>query len=105
MKRISREKFLEMSSLAAVAAFSLPNPFAGPSTVTEAIDELMLVRLVKANDKSVERVLQMKSSSQQRQHYRNLSQSFSICTAAFSHRKSSYYHSDVVLKALERIID
>ena len=105
MKKISRKAFLKTSSLAVVAVFNPPNLFEESPTVTDSIDELMLNRLVKANDKSVERFLQTKSSPQQRQYYRNLSQSFSIFTAAFSHPKSFYYGSKDVLKALNSIID
>lgn len=105
MKKISRKEFLKTSSLAVVAAVVPPNLFGEPPTVTDSIDELMLNRLMKANDKSVERFLQMISSPQQWQYYRNLSESFSIFTAAFSHPKSFYYGSDDVLNALNNIID
>lgn len=105
MKKISREEFLKTSSLGVLAVFTPPNLFGEFPTVTDSLDEVMLNRLVKANDKSVERFLQMRSSSQQRQYYRNLSESFSTLTAAFSHPKSVHYGSSDVLKALHSLID
>lgn len=105
MKKISRKSFLKTSSLAVVAAFNPPNLFGGAPISADPIDELMLNRLVKANDLSVERFLRIISSPQRRQYYRNLSESFSICTAAFSHPKSVYYKSNEVSKALDSTID
>ncbi|MCB0850698.1 MAG: hypothetical protein KDD63_00530, partial [Bacteroidetes bacterium] len=92
MKKISRKEFLKTSSLvAAVAAFNPPNLFGKLSIVTDSIDEWMLNRLVKANDQSVERFLQSISAPQRWQYYRNLSEAFSVFTAAFSHPESVYY--------------
>ena len=105
MTKISREAFLKTSSLAIIAAFNPANLFGESGTVTDSMDDLMLDRLVKANDQSVEKMLQTISSPQQRQYYRNLSGSFSIFTAAFSHPKSFYYGSNDVLKALDSILD
>ena len=105
MKKISREVFLKTGSLAVMAAFNPPNLFGESSPYKGAIDEAMLNRLVKANNKTVERLLQTIALPQRRQYYRNLSESFSILTAAFSHPKSGYYGSDDVLKALNEIID
>lgn len=105
MKKISREAFLKTSSLAVVAAFNPPNIFGSRPTVTDSMDEVMLNRLVKATDKSVERFLAMLSLPQQRQYYRNLSESFSVLTAAFSQPKSLYHGSNDVLKALNNILD
>lgn len=105
MKKINREEFLKTSSLAVLAAFNPPILFGESLTATAPIDELMLNRLVKANDKSVERFLQMISSPQKWQYYRNLSQSFSVFTAAFSHPDSAYYGSNDVLKAMDSLLD
>ena len=105
MKKISRGEFLKTSSLTVLAAFNPPLLFEESSTGTRSSDELLLNRLVKANDKSVERFLPTISSPQRRQYYRNLSESFSICAAAFSHPKSSYFGSNEVLKALDSIMD
>ncbi|MCB0838423.1 MAG: hypothetical protein KDD99_17245 [Bacteroidetes bacterium] len=106
MKKISRKEFLKTSSLvAAVAAFNPPNLFGKLSIVTDSIDEWMLNRLVKANDQSAERFLQSISAPQRWQYYRNLSEAFSVFTAAFSHPKSVYYESNDVLKASDTIID
>lgn len=104
MKKISRKSFLKTGSLAVVAAFNPPK-FWGTPIVADPTDELMLDRLVKANDLSVERSLRMISAPQRRQYYRNLSGSFSIFAAAFSHPKSVYYRSNEVLKALDSTID
>ena len=105
MKKISRDAFLKTSYLAVLAAFAPPNLFGESSTATDSIDEFMLNRLVEANNKSVEQFLQMISSPLKRQSYRNLSESFSIFTAAFSNPKSLYYGSNDVLKALHSTID
>lgn len=105
MKKITRGEFLRTSSIAVVAAFNPPNIFGESAFVSDPIDELMLNRLLKANDNSVERLLKMMSSFQQRQNYRNLSSSFSILSAAFSYPKSLYYGSNDVLNALDRIMD
>ena len=105
MKKINREAFLKTSSLAVLAAFNPPILFGEAHSITDSIDEAMLNRLVKANDKSVERSLQAISAPQQWQYYRNLSESFSILTAAFSHPKSFYHESEEVLKAMNGIID
>ncbi|MEZ4847521.1 MAG: hypothetical protein R3B93_02575 [Bacteroidia bacterium] len=106
MKKISRKEFLKTSSLvAAVAAFNPPKLFGKLSIVTDSIDEWMLNRLVKANDQSVERFLQSISAPQRWQYYRNLSEAFSVFTAAFSHPESVYYESNDVLKASDTIID
>jgi hypothetical protein len=105
MKKLSRKEFLKTSSLVVAAAFAPPNIFGVSPLITDSIDELMLNRLVKANDKSVKQLLQMISSPQQRQYYRYLGGSFSIFTAAYSHPMSDYYGSDDVLKALNIILD
>ncbi|MEZ4826814.1 MAG: hypothetical protein R3C61_11070 [Bacteroidia bacterium] len=105
MKKISREAFLKTGSLAVIAAFNPPNLFGASFTETDSIDEAMLSRLVKANDTSVEQFLKTLSSTRQRQYYRNLSESFSMLTAAFSHPKSLYYGSDEVLNAMSSTID
>ncbi|MEZ4772947.1 MAG: hypothetical protein R3D00_07180 [Bacteroidia bacterium] len=105
MKKISRETFIKTSSLAVIAAFNPPNLFGESFTITDSIDEAMLSRLVKANDTSVEQFLKTLSSTRQRQYYRNLSESFSVLTAAFSHPKSLYYGSDEVLNAMSSTID
>ena len=105
MKKIRREEFLKTSSLAVLAALNPPNLFAASPTISDSIDEFILTRLVKANDKSVERILETISTPPRRQYYRNLSESFSILTAAFAHPKSSYYQSPPVQKALNGIID
>ena len=105
MKKISRKAFLKTSSLAVVAAFNPPNLLGGSPSIAEPIDEEMLNRLVKANDKSVEQALGRMSSPQRRQYYRNLSGSFSIFAAALSHPQSKYYRSTDVLKALDIVID
>jgi hypothetical protein len=105
MKRISRKEFLKTSSLAVVAAFTPPSLFGKLSLAEDLIDEIMLSRLVKANDKSVEWLLEKISSPDQRQYYRIFSQSFSIFRAAYSHPKSLYYCSSDVLKAMSSVLD
>jgi hypothetical protein len=105
MKKMSREEFLKTSSLAVLAAFNPPHLFGESPAGTDTIDEAMLNRLVKANDKSVERFLPMLSSPQRRQYYRNLSEAFSIFSAAFAHPQSFYHASNEVLKAMNSIID
>ena len=105
MKKINRKEFVRTSSLAVLGLLELPNLFGESATVAGLNDELLLNRLVKANDKSVEGFLKMKSSPQKRQYYRNLSKSFSILTAGYAHPKSFYYGSHDVLEALNNIID
>lgn len=105
MKKMSREVFLKTSSLAVLSAFTSAPLLGTSATITDSIDEKMLNRLVKANDKAVERSLKTVASPPPRQYYRNLSRSFSLFTAAFCHPKSSYYESTEVLTALHGIID
>ncbi|MFK7979025.1 MAG: hypothetical protein AB8G86_03505 [Saprospiraceae bacterium] len=105
MKKISREAFLKTSAIGVAAILLPPNIFGNSNDVKDSIDELMLNRLVKANDKSVERILQNLSSTQRRQYYRNLSGAFSKLTAAFSHSKSSYYESRDVLKVMNSTLE
>ena len=105
MKKICREEFLKTASLAVLATLNSPNLLGGSTNAGNSIDELMMERLVKANDQTVKRSLPLISSSQQRQYYRNLSGSFSILAAAFSHPKSIYYNSNDVLKGMEIILD
>ena len=105
MKNLSRGAFLKASSLAVAAAFAPPYIFGETSGYTNSVDELMLNRLVTANDKSVKLFLQSILFPQERQYYRNLSAAFSSFTAAFSHPKSFYYRSHDVLKALNGLMD
>ena len=105
MKKITREEFLKTSSLTVAAAFLSPNLFGKSMAVQDGVDELMLSRLVKANDESVSKILRRKSSTPQRQYYRNLSAAFSQMTAAFSHTKSIYYGATEVLDAMNHILE
>lgn len=105
MKKISREEFLKTSSLAVLAAFNPPNLFAEPSKATDPMDAFILNRLVKANDTSVERILQTKPRPPKRQYYRNLSESFSLLSAAYSHPKSRFYGANEVLASLQSILE
>ncbi|MDX2250503.1 MAG: hypothetical protein SF052_27225 [Bacteroidia bacterium] len=105
MKKISRAAFLKTSSLAVAAAINPPTLFGESLLFADSIDQVMLTRLVKANDNSVEQFLQMISSPRQRQYYRNLSESFSVLAAAFSHPESLYYGSSEVVQALHSLID
>ena len=106
MKKITREAFLKTSSLAVLAALNPPNLIGGSSHwAADPIDELMLSRLLKANDQSVTRLLQAESTRRQMQYNRSISESFSVCSAAFSHPKSAYYGSTEVLNAINDLLD
>lgn len=100
MKEITREEFLKTTTLAVAAAFFSNNLFGKSTAVGGLSDELMLIRLVGANDKSVEHILENSPPSPQGQYYRFISTNFSILTAAFSHPKSSYFKSGDVKKAM-----
>lgn len=105
MKEITREEFLKTSTLAVAAAFFSNNLFGKSTAVGGLSDELMLTRLVNANDRSVKRILENSASAPLIQYYRGISANFSILTAAFSHPKSSYFRSSDVRKAMNDSID
>lgn len=104
MKEISRAEFLKTSSLVFVAAMNPPILFSKSSKVSD-IDEVMLKRLVEANDITVKQLLPIILSNQQRQHFRSLGEAFSIFAAAYYHPSSSYNGSDDLQTAMNLIID
>ncbi|MBX2815117.1 MAG: hypothetical protein KTR24_03935, partial [Saprospiraceae bacterium] len=105
MKKISREAFLKASSFTIAAAVSPQHFLKKIFSSKYLLDNSMMTRLVEANDKSVKRIVQDLTSLVQRQYYRNLSESFSMLTAAFCHTKSTYYQSGQVVDALSEIMD
>lgn len=105
MKGITRAEFLKTTTLAVTTAFLPSNLFGKSSTIVALSDELMLTRLVNANDRSVKKILKNGSSVLRRQYYRGLSRNFSILTAAFAHPKSSYFRSSAVRKVMNDTID
>lgn len=105
MKKISRSSFLKTSSLA-LAATLTPKKILGEVNEEEInIDESIIARLVKGNDKSVEKLLSDINEPQKYQNYRNLSGFFSSLAAAYCHEKSFYFKSKEALNGLEKIIE
>ena len=105
MKKISRSNFLKTTSLALAATFTPKKIFGENNNDGAIIDESMIARLVKANDKSVEKILKEPNEPQKYQNYRKLSSSFSFLAAAYCHQKSFYFKSKEVLNGLDQKIE
>lgn len=105
MKKISREEFIKTSSFALAAALSPMSIYKVNHNPNPGVDESMINRLVKGNEKSVENYLKRENEPQRFQYYRNLSGPFASLSAAYCHPKSSYYKSKEVLDSLENTID
>lgn len=105
MKKMSREDFLKTSSLALATVLVPGNLISFVDDKKPQLDEKLIIRLIKGNDSTVEKLLQQQNETQQRQYYRNLSGPFANLTAAFCNDKSTYFKSSNVIESLELIID
>ncbi len=105
MSKISRGEFIKTSSLALAASLVPNSMFSINDFQNSQEDENLMNRLVKGNDKLVERYLQHMDVIRQIQHYRNLSGSFASLSAAYCHPKSIYFKSKDVLSGLDQIIN
>jgi len=105
MSKISRGEFIKTSSLALAAALAPNSLYSNKNYQNTQEDENLMNRLVKGNDKSVERYLHNINEKRQRQYYRNLSGPFASLSAAYCHPKSFYYKSKIVLSGLDQIIN
>lgn len=105
MSKISRGEFIKTSSLALATALAPNSLYSNKNYQNTQEDENLMNRLVKGNDKSVERYLHNINEKRQRQYYRNLSGPFASLSAAYCHPKSFYYKSKIVLSGLDQIIN